>query len=706
MDRLSLAEKATVVTGGNVSTEAGSFPGLRISDGQQGVLNSFFVSGWGQPGSLTMSWDKDAWYKQSEAISREYFIRGIHVVDGPTIAPLGRQPWTGRLMESFASDSYLSGIALGIAAKAEVDAGVISGGKHFLLYEQENNRTTTVENEWGLESYDSMADDKTIHETYLAPWYDGVKSGLGTVMCAMNLVNGTQSCENEDLLMGLLKTEVGFPGVVIPDIFAQKTVDGSANGGLDWASDQLWTAEIVEDLVSNGTVSQARINDMAIRNMVAYFHSGIDTADFPDRAKDDERRPIPEEHTELIRENGAKSLVLLKNVNSALPLKSPEVLSVFGAHAGPTVSGPNRAFFISNTDPGAVPIPETLQGHMASLSGAGGASLPYLVTPLDALTDRVRQDMTQFRWIANDTFTPVVDGFVPSGPSTGVLPSIKNYAQYSDVCIVFLNAFGGEGHDRRELRNAVQDDLVLEVASQCPNTIVVVTAAGPRIMDAWIENTNVTAVVYGGPLGQESGNSIIDVLYGDVNPAGRLTYTIAKDESDYDTEPCPTLKCEFTEGNYIDYKSFEQRDVEPRFEFGFGLSYTSFEYSNLHVGSVNVSAGLASGPRAVGGRADMWDEVAEITVEITNSGKIGGAEVAQLYMSFPAEADQPKSQLRGFDRLSLDAGESTTAVFTLRRKDLSYWDVEAQGWRVASGKYGINVGSSSRDFRVEGTLEI
>lgn len=129
MDSLSLSDKATVVTGGNVSTGAGDFPGLRISDGQQGVLNSFFVSGWSQPGSLTMSWDKDAMYKQSKAIAREYAIRGIHVVDGPTVSPLGRQPWTGRLMEAFASDSYLSGIALGIAARAEVDEGVISGGK-------------------------------------------------------------------------------------------------------------------------------------------------------------------------------------------------------------------------------------------------------------------------------------------------------------------------------------------------------------------------------------------------------------------------------------------------------------------------------------------------------------------------------------------------------------------------------------------------
>lgn len=563
-----------------------------------------------------------------------------------------------------------------------------------------------MENEWDLESYDSIADDKTIHETYLAPWYDGVKNGLGTVMCAMNLVNGSYSCENEELLMGLLKTELGFPGIVIPDINGQKTVDGSANGGLDWASDQMWTAEIVQNLVENGTVSEERIDDMAIRNMMGYFHSEIDKASFPERAEDDERRPIPKEHRQLIRENGSKSLVLLKNVDNALPLKDLDVLSVFGAHAGPAVSGPNRAFFISNTEPGAIPIPETLDGHMASISGAGGASMPYLVTPLNALTSRVREDGTQFRWIANDTFIPVDYGFIRSGASTGVRPSIEAYAQHSDACIVFLNAFGGEGHDRRELLNYAQDELVLSVAGQCSNTIVVINTVGPRILDAWIENSNVTAVLYGGPLGQESGNSVVDVLYGNVNPSGRLTYTIAKDEGDYDARPCPTLKCEFTEGNYIDYKAFDENDVEPRFEFGFGLSFTTFEYSSLEVSDVDIPAGLAKGPRSVGGRADLWDEVAQVTVDITNTGDVGGAEVAQLYVSFPEEAEQPKSQLRGFERLGLAPGESGTATFTLRRKDLSYWDVKAQEWRVASGKYDINVGASSRDFRVDGSFEI
>lgn len=706
VDSLSLADKARVVTGRNATANGEFFPGLNIMDGQQGILNSFFVTGWSEPGALTMSWDKEALYKQSYAIAREFYIRGYHVVDGPTVSPGGRTAWNGRASEGFAADSYLTGVAFGESVRAEVDAGTISAGKHFLLYEQENNRTNVAANEYNFTSYNSLADDKTIHETYLAPWYDGVKNGLGGAMCAMNLVNGSYSCENEPLLMGLLKEEVGFPGLVVPDINGQKTVDGSANGGLDWASDQLWTPEIIEDLVSSGNVSEARINDMAIRNIVGWYHSNLNNGFFPTKAEDDEYRPIPKTHRELNRENGGKSIVLLKNKDSALPLKSPRVVSVFGASAGATTAGPNQAFAIANLGPGSYRIPEVLDGHVATLSGAGKASMQYLVTPLQALQDRAREDQTQFRWIANDTFTPVSQGFIAGGASTGVRPSIPAYASFSDACIVFLNAYGGEGQDRLTLSNEAQDNLVLEVAQNCQNTIVVVNTVGIRLVDKWIEHDNVTAVLYSGPLGQESGNAIADVLYGSVNPSAKLVYTIARKVSDYDIRPCPTVQCEFSEGNYIDYKAFDRNEIEPRFEFGFGLSYSTFEYSKLSINNLTAEAGVARGPPSVGGRADLWDEVASVSIRISNTGDVKGTEIAQLYLTFPEAADQPVRQLRGFDKVTLEPGETKTAIFTLHRRDMSFWDVGAQNWRLASGTYGVSVGRSSRKFEAEGEIKV
>ncbi|KAH9898820.1 glycoside hydrolase superfamily [Xylariomycetidae sp. FL2044] len=707
---LNLEQKAAIVTGGNATSPLDAFPGIRISDGQQGVLNSFFVSGWGQPAAITMSWDKQAIYDQARAIGTEFKIRGYHVCDGPTSSPVGRTPWSGRLAESYAADSYLNGIAFGLQAEAELDAGVIPGGKHFLLYEQETNRGIDTD-----DAYDVHIDDKALHETYLAPWYDAVKGGIGAAMCAMNRVNGTFSCESEPLVMGLLKEELGFPGFVVPDINAQKTQAGSANGGLDWASDQLWTPGNITELVATGQVSEARIDDMVVRNVMGWYLISADQ-EFPEKASDGEYRPIPRDHRRLIRANGAKSMVLLKNVNNALPLRSPRSLSVFGAHAGAALSGPNEAFSVFG-----VPAP-TYSGHLATSGGAGSAALPYLVTPHMALTERAAEDGTQLRYILNDTFAEGATGLVASGPSTGVDPSIANYAQFAEACLVFLNGWGGEGQDRTELRNAAQDALVVAVAAECGNTVVVVNTVGPRILDAWVEHANVTAVLYGAPLGQESGRAIADVLYGDVNPSAALTYTIARTEDDYAARPCGAeLYCPFAEGNYIDYKHFDRYGIEPRFEFGFGLSYSEFAYADLAIisfpsssssssnttnNTIVIAPGPATGPRAVGGRADLWDEVVAVSATIANAAGPDGAHVVQVYLTFPAAAGQPARQLRGFEKIALGAGESGTVEIRLRRRDISYWDVAAQEWAVAAGEYVVHVGASSRDFRLSGRFVV
>lgn len=268
---------------------------------------------------------------------------------------------------------------------------------------------------------------------------------------------------------------------------------------------------------------------------------------------------------------------------------------------------------------------------------------------------------------------------------------------------------------------------VKSVASLCNNTIVVVTMTGVRLLDQWIEHENVTAVLYHAPLGkchhyifylmprlkevlgQESGNSLIDVLYGDVNPSARLIHTIAKNESDYNVGICYTHNCNFTEGNYVDYKDFDHRNVTPRYEFGYGLSYTTFNYSDLvvNVSSLNMST-YASGPLLPGGRDDLWDVLATVNVTITNTGSVNGSEVPQLYLSYPSDsnADQPLRQLRGFDKVEIAVGASETVGFQLRRRDLSSWDVEAQEWALTKGTFGILVGASSRDFRMQGSLTV
>ena len=201
------------------------------------------------------------------------------------------------------------------------------------------------------------------------------------------------------------------------------------------------------------------------------------------------------------------------------------------------------------------------------------------------------------------------------------------------------------------------------------------------------------------------------MLFGDVNPSGKLVHTLAKNESDYDpnTQISEESVINFSEGNYIDYKYFDQKNSTPRYEFGFGLSYTTFKYGSkvdITPRTQLLSNEFATGDLAVGGREDLWDIVAEASTDITNAGEIAGAEVAQLYVEFPAAASEPIRQLRGFHKVKVQPGQTEKTSFQLRRRDLSVWNTEKQEWQIVRGDYKFNVGSSSRDLRVSGTLTV
>lgn len=733
--KLSNNEKITLVTGGDVTSA--NWTALQFKDGTMGVQGYDYVTGFGETSALVNTWDKTLMFNQFKAVAAEFYGKGFQVTNAPTTQPLGRSPWGGRLVEALGQDSYLNGIAFGLGTKAFSETGIVPGGKHFLLNEQETNRQSGMSSNSSIAPYSSVADDKTLHETYLWSWYDGAKEGMGAVMCAMTKVNETLSCENEDLLQKFLKTELGFPGMVFPDVNGQSTAFGSANGGLDYGSSSIWSNTTLLAGISNGTFTQARLDDMAIRNVIGYFYVNLNNGTQPAHVSTDADVDVRGNHSQIVRSNGAASLVLLKNTNNALPLKKPKIMAIFGSSAGPIMAGPNYVLTVTG-------VASTYAGHLAGGSGSGQQSFPYLITPQAALTNRAAQDGTMIRWILNDTYTATSISFLgrrsfdsntysameskrqmggggmggggpPGGGGgmgmsggTSLQQTIPTYAESASVCLVFINAWSGEGADRTELRNTGQDALVNSVASECNNTVVVVNTVGARILDTWIENENVTAVVYGGLLGQESGNSLMDVLYGDVNPSGKLTYTIAKNESDY-IPLCTTHVCNFTEGNFIDYKYFDKYNITPRYEFGYGLSYTTFNYTNMKISVTNATA-LASkyptGNLAVGGKEDLWYEAVQVSVDVQNNGTLDGNEVSQLYLQFPAEADAPIRQLRGFERTMITTGSIETVTFGIKRRDLSYWDVAAQEWALPSGDFVFSVGASSRDLRLSATQSV
>jgi beta-glucosidase len=758
---LTNEQKISIITGRSATGNTTTWTALNNKDGVTGPNGQFYVSGFGEPSALTMTWNKSLFASQWKAVGREYYLMGYNLINGPVSSPLGRVPHGGRVPESFSPEPYLNGIAMGRAVAGMQDAGVIAAGRHFLLNEQETNRMNG--------GYSANADDKTTREVYLWPFADGVRAGMMAVMCAMNRVNGTLACENNSLLSGYLKSDLGFPGMVFPDVGSQSTAYGSANAGLDYGSSSLWSETTIEAGIANGSLTQARLDDMAVRNVMGYYFVGLDDGEQPSKAGTFDYRDVRSDHASLIRQVGRESMVLLKNENKGdglgLPLSKPRAISLFGAHAGPAIAGPNRALGVGGTPS------DVYQGHLASCGGSGQASLPYLVTPFQAISARAIDDGSMIWWIMNDSELPTYrttnvrwvltsltltaysdtsstgggmgGGGMPgmSGNGTGMggngtdmpsgsappalqrrenlgsvgsgtasSPSLSGYASHSDVCLVFLNADSGEGADRSSLSNTDQDTLVTTVASECNNTIVVLNVAGPRVLSAWADHANVTAILYGGVLGQESGAAIADLLYGAANPSGKLTYTLAASEADYPGQICSDTDCDYDEGVLVDYRYFDaHNNLSVTYPFGHGLSYTTFAYGAVTVKQTDHTA-LASpyptGKLALGGEADLWDEVIQVTVTVKNTGSRAGADTAQLYVTFPSEAGQPPRVLRGFEKVSVAPGKEVEVRFGVRRRDVSYWDTAAQKWAVARGEYTFWVGASSRDLRGSAKLAI
>lgn len=306
--------------------------------------------------------------------------------------------------------------------------------------------------------------------------------------------------------------------------------------------------------------------------------------------------------------------------------------------------------------------------------------------PFGAFTQRAKADGTYLNW-------DLRSGNPPVNPM-------------STACLVFINAMATEAWDREGLHDDFSDGLVLNVAAQCANTIVIVHTAGIRLVDQWIEHPNVTAAIIAHLPGQDIGGALIKIVYGEVSPSGKLPYTVAKNESDYGELYAPCLpeskedrfpQCNFTEGLYIDYRHFDVHGIEPRFEFGFGLSYTTFEYEGAPPEAFSLSSEVSQKPLADDSALDI---TAPISVTITNTGSVPGEEIAQLYVGIP---NAPEKQLRGFEKVKLAPGEQAEVTFELRKRDLSIWDVVSQGWVIQSGEYKFHVGSSSRDIRWVGT---
>ncbi|KAL1901255.1 beta-glucosidase [Ceratocystis pirilliformis] len=628
VSQLTLLEKVNLTTGVGWESErcvgnVGSIPrfgmrGLCLQDSPVGVRMADYVSVFPSGQVAAATFDRSLIFKRGEAIGREHRAKGIDVMLGPVAGPLGRTPTGGRNWEGFSPDPYLTGVGMEESVRGiQEKGGVIACAKHWIGNEQEHFRQAPESMGYGdniTESLSSNIDDRTMHELYMWPFADAVRAGVGSFMCSYQQVNNSYSCQNSKLNNNLLKGELGFQGFIMSDWQAQHTGVSSAVAGLDMAMPgdttmasgrSFWGANLTLAVV-NGTLPEWRIDDMAMRIMAAFFKVGMSPDSMPDinfsswtkdtygyvhnAAKEnyeivnqhvDARNG--KEHGNLIREIAAKGTVLLKN-DGILPLNKPKFVAVVGEDAGPNLWGPN-----SCSDRGCD------NGTLAMGWGSGTADFSYLVTPDTALLMQALEDGSRYESILSNYAWTHSKALV---------------SQANATAIVFVNADSGEGYisvdgnigDRNSLTLWHDGDaLIQNVSSVCSSTIVVIHSTGPVLLNNFYDHPNVSAILWAGLPGQESGRSIVDVLYGRVNPAGRSPFTWGRSVESYGAQiiyepnngggaPQDT----FSEGLFVDYRYFDKvapnsnDSGAPVYEFGYGLSYTTFEYSDLEVKSLDA----------------------------------------------------------------------------------------------------------------------
>ncbi|KAJ7109836.1 putative beta-glucosidase [Mycena epipterygia] len=722
VDQMTIEEKVNITTGytGKCVGFTGEVPRLNLTalclqDGPVGVRPARRVSQFPAGVTTAATWNRDLIAARASALGREFHDKGVNIWLGPvTGGPLGRSPYMGRNWEGFSPDSYLNGVASYLTVKHAQEQGVLTCAKHYIAYEQETFRNAfNLTEEYSvfpaLEQLpiSSNFDDKTAHEVYLWPFAEAVRAGSGAIMCSYNEVNQTHSCANDHTLNQMLKTELGFQGAVISDWGGTWDTESSAIGGLDismpgTAYDGLFGnfyGDELTALVKNGTVSEARLDDMILRVLTPIFqHQDLDT--YPQPSFDVRDLTVPtnnvrRDHYKIIREIGEEAITLVKNNRKSgggLPLPAPgsmRSLAVIGEDASASPYGAT-----SCGDGGTSCLIEN-NGTMTTGGGSGWAYPPYTIDPLAAINAYVRID------------GPDINQHLENWD----LAAAALQASRSETALVFINAYAKEGGDRHNLTAYSNGDaLVSAIAAVNNNTIIVMHIPGPIIVEDWIDHENVTAVVIAHLPGQESGNSLVPVLWGETSPSGKLPYTVAKNESDWPpngiiSDPVVAPQSNFTEKLLVDYKWFDAKNITPRWEFGFGMSYTTFKFGNLSLTATFKADKTSIQPTAESfvqsshAGNSMYDVLYTASIKVTNTGSVHGAEVAQLYISFPESEDQPPYLLRGFDKLDLAPGKSKTATFELTRKDLSVWDVYSQQWEIPQGIFAFSAGASSRDLR-------
>jgi beta-glucosidase len=672
-------------------------PSIVTADGPAGVRidsvrkdhpgRTYYATGWPVATLLASSWDTTLVNQVGKAFGSEVKAYGVDVILGPGMN-IHRNPLGGRNFEYYSEDPVVTGKMAAAIVKGIQSNGVGTSIKHFAANNQETNRNTV----------NTIVSERALREIYLKGFEIAVKEAKPwTVMSSYNLINGTYTSESAELLNTILRKEWGYKGFVMTDWFGGKDAVAQMKAGnnLLMPGTPAQSKAIVE-AVKSGQLSQAVLDEnvAGILNVILQSPSsaGIKATDQPDLKKD----------AEIARSAAAQSMILLKNQVAALPIqKNVKQVALFGNSGYKLIAGG---------------------------TGSGDVNKAYTVTLAKGLLDagyKVDQDLQHAYtgyltdYAAKLPKKTFFEEFVNPTPPTPeyVLKNaeIAKKAAASDLAVIVIGRNAGENRDRvlkddYELTVIEQDNLkrVADAFHAKKKKVVVVLNIGGVInVMPWREYAD--AILLAWQPGQEGGNAIADVLSGKVNPSGKLATTFPAAYADVPSaksfpgksfpEKATTSflgmkaipgEVTYEEGIYVGYRYFNTFNVKPAYEFGYGLSYTNFDYTNLKLSSATFDGSL------------------NLSVTVTNTGKVAGKEVVQVYLSAAkGKLDKPSEELKAFAKTGeLKPGEAQTLDFTIKAADLASFDTASSSWIADAGKYTVKIGASSENIKQTATFDL
>lgn len=661
ISQMTLEEKAGMCSGGDFwhtkAVERLGIPASMVCDGPHGlrkqdqdgdhlgINDSIRAVCFPAACATAASFDKALLRRIGEAVGDSCQSEGVSVVLGPAVN-IKRSPLCGRNFEYFSEDPYLTGMMASSYIRGVQSRNVGTSIKHFAANSQEHRRMSSS----------SEVDERTLREIYFPGFEIPVKdAGPWTVMCSYNRVNGVYASENPWLLTDVLRREWGFDGYVMSDWGAVSDRVAGVAAGLDLempASGGVNDAKIVE-AVKSGRLDEAVLDTVCERILNIVFR-------FAENAKPDTPWDKEAQHA-LSAEAAGECMVLLKNEGGILPLNKADTVAFIGEFAEkPRFQGGGSSHI-------------NCFRTTSALEAADGLNVIY-ARGFDAKAD---------------------------GADAAMIDEAVTAARAAGAAVVFAglpDAYESEGYDRTHMRLPdCQNRLISAVAAANPNTVVVLHNGSPVEMP-WVHDVKAVLEAYLG--GQAVGLAVVRVLYGEVNPSGHLAETFPLKLEDnpsflfYGGEPAAT---EYREGVFVGYRYYDKKKMDVLFPFGHGLSYTTFEYSNLRLSADSIRD----------------TDTLIVTCTVKNTGSRAGKTVVQLYVG-NAEVDviRPVRELKGFEKAALEPGESRDVSFTLDKRAFAYWNTELHDWHVETGDYTVYIGASSRDLplaaavRVESTVKV